>query len=60
MSQTQHAGLASQEVDENGKGREKEGRQKKLDDTYQEGQKAMKRTKMLWNLHIKKGLSLAD
>lgn len=28
--------------------------------TYQEGQEAMKRTTTVWNLYVKKGLSLAD
>ena len=28
--------------------------------TYQEGQEAMKRTTTVWNLYVKRGLSLAD
>lgn len=43
------------------RGREDRKRnRKKLDSTYQEGQGEMKRTKTTWNLHVKKGLSLAD
>lgn len=42
MSRTQHARLASREVDENGKGKGQggqEGDRKKLGDTYQDGKK---------------------
>lgn len=48
-----------------GKGRrrgreDRKGKRKKPDSTCQEGQGGMKRTETTWNLHVKKGLSLAD
>lgn len=51
MSQTQHAGLAFQEVDGTVKGygrrgsKDRKGNRKKLDSTYQEGQEGVKRAK---------------
>lgn len=67
MSQTQHAGLASQEVDGTGKGWERggdredrEGNRKKTGQHLSRRPRGMTRTKTTSNLHVKKGLSLAD
>lgn len=66
MSQTQHAGLASQEVDGTGKGWERggeredrKGNRKKMGQHLSKSRR-MKKTKTTLNLHVKKGLSLAD
>lgn len=61
MSQTQHAGLASWEGDQSGKEWEKGQRWETGIQGHLPGRsRSMKKTKTVWNLHVKKGLSLAD
>lgn len=62
MSQTQHAGLASWEGDQSGKEWEKAQRWEtgRIQGHLPGRSRSMKKTKTIWNLRVKKGLSLAD
>lgn len=58
---TQHGGLASWEGDQSGRN----GRRGRDGETGIQGHlpgrsRSMKKTKTVWNLHVKKGLSLVD